>query len=493
MRSNDIIANELKNIRQSMMDALKANDGKGDHEAFAKAFEQMLDNRAEALRAEISEAVDGRDTQVLASRGVRQLTSDEKNYYQKLIEAMRAPDPKQALAGVDKVLPKTVVNAVMDELGTDHPLLSKINFAPSTGMVEFILNTDGSQRAQWGALTATIVKELTSGFKVVDTMLCKLSAFIPVAKSMLDLGPEWLDNYVRKVLYEALANGLEYGIVTGTGKDMPIGMDRQVGEGVTVTGGIYPKKSAIAITEFSPATVGNILSLCAKNGNGKSRVVTDVVLIVNPQDYLQKVMPATTVMAPDGTYRNDVMPYPMTVLQSMALDRGEAIMGIATKYFAAAGTAKEGKIEYDDSYKFLEDQRVYLIKAYVNGFPEDNNAFQRLDISGLEPKSYKVYTESAPKPSTDATLSALSLGSAVLSPIFAASTVTYTATTSNATNTVTATPADAGAAVEVKLGSAVIENGAAAEWATGENTITVKVTAADGTTTKTYTVTVTKS
>lgn len=59
----------------------------------------------------------------------------------------------------------------------------------------------------------------------------------------------------------------------------------------------------------------------------------DVVMIVNPQDYFQKVMPATTLMAPDGTYRNDVLPYPMRIVQTMALDRGEALLGLAYKIF----------------------------------------------------------------------------------------------------------------------------------------------------------------
>ena len=36
-------------------------------------------------------------------------------------------------------------------------------------------------------------------------------------------------------------------------------------------------------------------------------------------------------------------------------------------------------------------------------------------------------------------------------------------------------------------------NGRAVTWETGANTLTVKVTAADGTTTKSYVVTVTKS
>ena len=60
------------------------------------------------------------------------------------------------------------------------------------------------------------------------------------------------------------------------------------------------------------------------------------------------------------------------------------------KYFAAAGMEKEGRIEYSDQYQFLEDNRVYLIKLYANGFPKGNNDFLLLNIAGLQPASYKV-------------------------------------------------------------------------------------------------------
>ena len=58
--------------------------------------------------------------------------------------------------------------------------------------------------------------------------------------------------------------------------------------------------------------------------------------------------------------------------------------------------------------------------------------------------------------------------------------------------------ADAGATVEITNEGAseeVVEipNGTAVTWETGANTLTVKVTAANGTTTKSYVVTVTKS
>lgn len=67
----------------------------------------------------------------------------------------------------------------------------------------------------------------------------------------------------------------------------------------------------------------------------------------------------------------------------------------------------------------------------------------------------------------------------------------YTATTSNATNTVTATPEDDNAEVTVLNGDAEVANGFAATWAVGENVLTITVK--NGTAEKVYTVNVTKS
>lgn len=491
MNNNDIRSRE--ELRTLIQKAVRDNDA----EAFQAAFDEMLQRVGLDVQQEyetrMNDLQQELDSRILSARGVRQLTSEERNYYQKLGDAMKAPDPRQAVTGMDAVLPKTVIDSVFDDLRTNHPLLSRINFMATGGAVEIIVNTNGYEEAAWGDLCDEIVKELTSGFKKVNTGLYKLSAFMPVCKAMLDLGPEWLDNYVRQVLFEAFANGMEAGIVTGDGNKKPIGMDRQVGDNVTVTGNAYPKKAAVKVTDLTPATVGNLISIMAADPNGKTRRVQGVILLVNPQDYYQKVMPATTVQAPDGTYRNDVLPYPMDVIQSVSLPRGEAIIGIASQYLAMAGTSTNGKIEYSDHYHFLEDERVYLVKGYANGMPKDNNAFLRLDISGLQPATYKVTQVTAPTPSNDATLSALTIGSQALTPSFAAATVSYTATTTNATNTVTAVPADAGAEIHVLVNNTEIDNGTAATWQTGSNTVKVNVTAADGTTTKTYTVTVTKS
>ena len=498
MRNNDFPTRD--EIRAKIQQAIKD----GDTDNFYYYFDQML----ECIRDDVQKQADERisqlraesDTSVLSARGVRQLTTSEKTYYQKLIGAMKEKDPRQALNNLDVVMPETVIDAVFDELQTSHPLLSRIQFMNTRGAIRMMMNTNGYQEAAWGQLCDEIVQELTSGFKEVDTGLLKLSAFMPVCKAMLDLGPEWLDNFVRQVLYEAYANGLEAGIVAGDGNGKPIGMNRQVGDNVTVTGGVYPVKSPVAVSDLSPTTVGNLLALLAVDPNGKARNVRDVILVVNPVDYFQRIMPATTMMTPNGTYTNDVMPYPISIVQSPAVEQGQAIIGLGYKYFAAIGSARDGRIEYSDHYHFLEDERVYLIKGYANGFPMDNNAFFVLDISAIRPAVWKVEQVTAPTASDVDDLADLRIGGLALSPAFSASKLTgYTASTTNATNTVTAIPADAKASIEITNkgpsddSATPVINGRAVTWKTGANTLTVKVTAENGTATQSYVVTVTKS
>ena len=108
-----------------------------------------------------------------------------------------------------------------------------------------------------------------------------------------------------------------------------------------------------------------------------------------------------------------------------------------------------------------------------------------------------------PTVSTDATLSALSLGTGVtLSPAFDADTYAYTASVANSVDevTVTASTTDTDATFEyLDESDATLDDedtnaaGHQVELDVGDTVFKVKVTAEDGTTTQTYTVTVTRA
>lgn len=391
MKNLDSLNEKKTEILQRMSEAVKSNDT----EAFAQAWSDLAGNIQDAVMKDAKELIQQNDTTVLAQRGVRQLTSEETKYWQSAIDAIRGDmtggHAKSAVTLIDEALPKTTINAVFDDLVENHPLLDAINFQNTSALTEILISTT-SGVAGWSELAATITDELSGAFAVINLDKKKLSAFIPVANAMLDLGPTWLDQYVRTLLSEALAVALEAGIVDGDGSGKPLGMTRAL---TGDTGGVFPRKTATAITALDPATYGTLLNTLSQGPNNKRRAITSVLLVVNPADYFTKVFPATTPRTTDGGFNSGVFPFPTTVVQSAAVPEGHAVFGLGQKYFMGLGTGRAGKLEYSDEYKFLEDQRVYRIKLYGNGRPLDENAFVYLDISGLVPYVQQVKVTNA--------------------------------------------------------------------------------------------------
>ena len=386
MKNKDLLKQENMELMQALSEALK-ND---DDEAMANAFTQFATGVQERIMEEYGDLRQNRDSTILAARGIRQLTSEEKEFYQAWIDAAKSSNPKQALVDIDKAMPETIIDTVIDDMRESHPLLDNIDFINCQGTVKMIINADNIDLATWSALNSAIATELAGKIDTLNMTMAKLSAFIPVSKDMLALGPVWLDNYVRIILSEATAGGLEKAILKGTGKDQPIGMCKNLDGAVTL--GVYPDKTKVKLASLDPEEYCTVVAPLAKKPDevGGYRTVPEVLLVVNPVDYIKKVLPSSTVRAADGTYKNNVFPYPTKVVQSSVLDENEAIMGIAKKYFMGIGAGSSGKIEYSDEYQFLEDNRVYITKMYGMGRPKDNNAFQYLDISKLKPLPMKV-------------------------------------------------------------------------------------------------------
>lgn len=384
MKSKDL-------LKQTLMTNLSAAMKSSDEGAIAQAFTDFAESVQQSVLDDVKLYQETSDKEILQRRGIHQLTQKETKFYQGIVDAMKKDDVRQAFTGVEVAFPETVIDRVLEDIKAEHELLEVIDFQNTTILTKIIVNKKGVQLATWGKVGTAITKELEGAIGLLDLTLCKLSAFMPIAKDMLVVGPQWLDAYVRATLSESVAMALETAIVVGTGKDEPIGMNRQVQDEVTVTGGIYPKKTKEVVTNLGIKAYGSLIAKLAKDSNDKPRKVTEVLLVVNPVDYFNRILPATTIQGADGTYKNNIFPFPTRVVQSSALDQGEAIMGLAKKYFLGIGAGTTGgKIEYSDEYKFLEDERTYLTKMFGNGMPLDNNAFLYLDISGLEEAAIAV-------------------------------------------------------------------------------------------------------
>lgn len=380
MPNPDLKEQRKQEMKQRLNQALKD----GNEEVFAEVFTEYTDMLQEAVLAEARGYAQASDNNILVGRGTRVLTSQETKYYEKVIEAMKSSNPQQALTLIDETLPTTVVDAVFEDIQETHPLLSEIRFE-NTGILTEILisNSDGRHLATWGKLCDDIVKQLTAGTAVIDLEQNKLSAFIPICKAMLEIGPVWIDRYVRTILLEAISNGLEKAIILGTGVEEPVGMTKDP-NGVFHAQNGYPDLVAVPLNEVSPSTYGGILAALAVGPNGLQRTINEVLLICNPVDYYTKVMPAVMYQQPDGTWVSR-FPFPTKVVQSVYVPANKAVIGIGRRYFFGLGTGKGGKIEYSDHYKFLEDDRYYLTKLYGDGKPLDSTSFKVLDITAIRP------------------------------------------------------------------------------------------------------------
>ena len=364
MLGTTITREQQKEACLAMQKAFLSGDEKEIQEAMTKFHESV----AESIKQDYLEA-DG-DRTILAQRGYRQLTAEETKFYEKLIQAAKDPAPKQALTTLisGNGMPETIIEDVYKNLIDEHPLLSRISFTNVQYLTRFILNDHTVQKAIWGTINSQITQEITSSFKVVSLAQCKLTAYALIDKDMLDLGPTYLDNYVRTVLQEALACGLEAAIVSGNGHNCPIGLDRDIHDGVSVNSSTgYPQKTPVKVTSFLPADYGKLLATLAKTEKGRLRKFDEVTMICNQIDYLTKIMPATTVLNNMGLYSKDVFPFPTEVIRSNEVAEGQAIICLPDEYFFGIGSSKEGNIEFSDEFKFLEDMRTLKIKLYGMG------------------------------------------------------------------------------------------------------------------------------
>ena len=339
--------NEIFDAPKEMAEAVQS----GDADAMTAAFQRFMEQTTQRILADAEAAhLVKNDADAMAQRGYRQLTSKEQAFYQKIIDAR---NNKQQFIDIftgngEEIMPETIIEDAFKDLAQDHPLLSKVRFQYVGYSVKWIINDSAVKKGAWGKIDAKIVAEIEGALKVIDLTQSKYSAFCVLPLAIIDLGPSYIDAYVRAVLAEAFACGLEEAIVLGSGVNMPIGLMRNPNSTFNQETG-YEAKEAVKVTSFQPKEYGPLVANLAKTEKGKQRKFAEVQLLCNLTDYLNKVMPASTVMNSAGEYKNDRFPFPTEVIQTNAVPEGKAVLCLLPEYTLAAGAAANGAIEYDDS------------------------------------------------------------------------------------------------------------------------------------------------
>ena len=83
MKNKDLLKEENKELMQALSQALKEDDD----DAMAEAFAAFAEGVQERIMEEYKDLRQSKDATILASRGIRQLTGEEKTFYQAWIDA----------------------------------------------------------------------------------------------------------------------------------------------------------------------------------------------------------------------------------------------------------------------------------------------------------------------------------------------------------------------------------------------------------------------
>ena len=224
MKNNDLINQESKKFFQKMIGALQANDAK----QAAEAMQEMQNGICQIIEQEFEQYKGIGDMEVLQSRGLRRLTSEETAWYQSFIGAVKT-GAKQEITNLTAAMPVTIIDRVITDMKQRHELLDAIDITDAAGAQKLVMN--GVQMASklggWGQITSAISTELQGQIKVIDVTVAKYTAYFIIPKDFVKFNftfaPMWVDQYIRIILSESIAFGLEKTIITGDGSNQFIG------------------------------------------------------------------------------------------------------------------------------------------------------------------------------------------------------------------------------------------------------------------------------
>lgn len=361
---------QLELATQNMYAALQSDDEKVQEEAFQNYSVALAESMKADVQAEVARIQDGRaDETIMAKRANRfQLTSQEMKFFAEAVE-------KQTVEGLDEAFPTTIVESILADLAQEHPVLSQIDNQYTTAVIKYIYRKPGEATAYWDRIPADIKQILIESFESLDMSASKLSGFIALPKGYYALGPTWLAQYVTTYLAEVMQATLEDAVINGDGKLKPIGIMRKLSGAVD---GVYPAKTAVAITALTPTALGGPRALLAQEKmlNGQ------ISFVVNPVTHETKVSPnlffQNTVT---GAWTKLALPNGENLVTSYAVPENKAIIGNLKNYLLAVAGNLEIK-KYEETLA-IEDMDLHIAKMFAAGVAKNPNAFVVLDLTGV--------------------------------------------------------------------------------------------------------------
>lgn len=343
------------------------------------------------------------------------------------------------------------------------------------------------------------LNELGLNFSAFEFDGYKVGGYIAVCNATLEDADPVLGQEIIVALGQAIGLALDKAILYGTGVKMPLGILPRLAqtaapENYPATARPWADLHATHITSITGKTglafFQAILAAAAKAKGRYSR--GEKFFAMNELTYSTLMAEAMSINAAGAivTGVQGVMPVVGGAVEVLDFIPDNVIIGGYGDLYTLTERAGT-RIEWSREARFEQDETVYRGVARYDGKPVIAEGFVAIGIAGNTPSATAVTFSKDAAGDMDASLSALTLGSLTLTPAFDPAVTQYTATTTNASNTVTASAKKAQAVIAITNGETPVTNGQSATWKSGDNTLTVNVQY--GTSAMTYTVRVNKT
>lgn len=404
---------------------------------------------------------------------------------------------KRSVSGGELLIPTVVLELLRQNIEDYSKMLRHVRVLSVAGRSRQPV-MGAIPEAVWTEACAAL-NELNFTFSEVEVDGYMVGGYVAICNALLEDSDPSLLSEIIIGMGEAIGISVDKAILFGTGVKMPLGIAARLAQ--TSKPSDYPKNAR----EWQNLSQSNIITIPAGTTGlaffqkfiqaasaAKGRYSRGSKFwAMNEATYTTIQVDATNVNAA-GTIvsaMNGTMPVvggDILVFSDNIIPDNTIIGGYGDLYLLAerAGTS----VEYSDLPLFIQDQTVVKGTARYDGIPVIPEAFVVIGL-GKAPALAMDFVPDVANPSV-AALRSLAIGALALEPSFHPDTLEYTASTSNATNMISVVPTT-GSLASVKVNGKKVQNGTAAAWEDGENT--VSVTVANGDKTKTYTVAVTKN
>lgn len=466
------LENDLKKEEQQPEEPVRAREPKGE--------KRTMENRRKFFGMNAQER-----TAFFANENV-------KNFLQRVREL---GFEKRAVKGADLTIPTEVLDLVRENIMDYSKLVRRVRLRTVSGKArQTVMGT--VPEAVWTEMCAKL-NEIDFGFTQTEVDGYKVGGVIYICKATLEDSDYDLAEEIITALGIAIGIALDKAILYGFGTKMPLGIVTRLEQ--TSEPSDYPA-NARPWVDMHTSNVITINSgktgleffkeIVAAGGKTKNRYARGEKFWAMNETTYTKVkieamnfnMAGAIVSVQDGTM--PVAGGDIVVLSEDIIADNNIVCGYGELYLLAERAGSE--FERSDDYRFAEDQVAFKGSARYDGEPVIAEGFVSIGLGSAPAKSATFTGDTA----NDASLIGLTIGTETLSPTFSSNKFSYTIASANGTDgAVTATPAQAGAKVEITYDGKNVVNGGTIKFS---GTKTLTVTVKNGLGVMQYTVQITK-